>query len=102
MKQRRSGPRRLTVVLDSLQNELAPETLLADVQRAWPAAVGDAISSEARPTAERAGVLTVACSASVWAAELDLMAPAIHERLNGLLHEARIVRLRCVAVPPPT
>jgi len=99
VKQRRSGPRRLTVALDSLQTDLAPETLLADVQRAWPAAVGDAISSEARPTAERAGVLTVACSASVWAAELDLMAPALLERLNGLLREGRIVRLRCIAVP---
>jgi len=97
---RRSSPRRLAFALDALQNELAPETLLADVQRAWPAAVGDAVSAEARPTAERGGVLTVACSASVWAHELDLMAPAILERLNALLPDRRVVRLRCVAVPP--
>ena len=49
--------------------------------------------------AERGGVLTVSCSASVWAHELDLMAPAILERLNELLRDQRITRLRCVAVP---
>ena len=34
-------------------------------------------------------MLTVSCSASVWAQELDLMGPAIVERLNGLLERAR-------------
>jgi predicted nucleic acid-binding Zn ribbon protein len=87
------------VALDRIRDELAPETLLADVQRAWPDAVGAAIAAEAGPTAERAGVLTVSCSASVWAQELDLMAPAILERLNSRLRGARITRLRCVAVP---
>jgi predicted nucleic acid-binding Zn ribbon protein len=101
VSQHRSGPRRLAFALDALRDELAPETLLAEVQRAWPVAVGDAIGAEARPTTERGGVLTIACSASVWAHELDLMAPAILERLNALLQEGRIVRLRCVAVPPP-
>jgi len=66
----------------------------------WVTAVGDAVSAEARPASERAGVLTVACSASVWAHELDLMAPAILERLNALLRRGSITRLRCVAVPP--
>ena len=35
--------------------------------------------------------------ASVWAQELDLMAPTILERLNERLGERRITRLRCVA-----
>jgi hypothetical protein len=35
----------------------------------------------------------------VWAQELDLMGPAIVERLNSLLREGQISRLRCVAVP---
>ena len=65
-----------------------------------------AIAAEARPTTERGGVLTVSCSASVWAQELDLMAPAIVERLNGLLGGPRLERLRCVALRhervPPT
>jgi len=101
VSQHRPSPRRLAFALDALRDELAPETLLAEVQRAWPTAVGDAIGAEARPMRERGGVLTVACSASVWAHELDLMAPAILERLNALLRGRRIVRLRCVAVPPP-
>jgi predicted nucleic acid-binding Zn ribbon protein len=81
-----------------LADELAPETLLAEVQRVWPRAVGDAISAEAQPTAERGGVVTISCSASVWAQELDLMAPQIVARLNGSLARGSVQRLRCVAV----
>ncbi len=58
------------------------------------------IAAEARPVAERGGVLTVSCAASVWAQELDLMAPAILERLNSALGRGAIARLRCVATPP--
>jgi predicted nucleic acid-binding Zn ribbon protein len=83
-----------------LRDELAPQTLLAEVQRIWPAAVGTGIAAEAQPTSERGGVLLVSCSASVWAQELDLMAPMILERLNQALGAERLERLRCVAVPP--
>jgi predicted nucleic acid-binding Zn ribbon protein len=96
----RRSPRPLSFALDRVRDELAPATLLAEAQRAWLEAVGAMIAREARPTAERAGVLTVSCSASVWAQELDLMAPVLLERLNGLLAEPRITRLRCVTVPP--
>ena len=43
------------------------------MQSAWPAAVGEAIAREATPVAERSGVVTVACSSSAWAQELDLL-----------------------------
>jgi predicted nucleic acid-binding Zn ribbon protein len=89
----------MALALDQIRDELAPESLLADVQRAWRAAVGPAIAEEAQPTAERAGVVTVSCSASVWAQELDLMAPTILERLNHLLDSGQVSRLRCVALP---
>lgn len=95
----RRSPRPLALALEAVRDELAPETLLADVQRAWPEVVGAVIAAEAQPTAERGGVLTISCSAAVWAQELDLMAPAILGRLNGVLGEARVGRLRCVAVP---
>ena len=36
---------------------------------------------------------------SVWAQELDLMAPAIIERLGQLVGPGRVSRLRCVALP---
>lgn len=94
----RRSPRQMGAALNRLADDLAPETVLGDVQRAWPATVGPAIAGEAQPTAERGGVLTVSCSASVWAQELDLMAPQIIERLNGALGGAPIRRLRCVAV----
>jgi predicted nucleic acid-binding Zn ribbon protein len=97
----RRGPRALSHALGELREQLAPETLLADIQRAWPAAVGAVIAAEARPVAERNGALTVACSASVWAQELDLMGPAIIERLNEHLRAGHVSRLRCVAVGAP-
>ena len=96
----RSSPRRLTIALDQIRDELEPESLLGEVQRVWRGAVGSAIAQEAQPTAERGGVVTVSCSASVWAQELDLMAPAILERLNHALGAERLTRLRCVAIPP--
>jgi predicted nucleic acid-binding Zn ribbon protein len=43
-------------------------------------------------------VVTVSCAASVWAQELDLMAPQIIERLNAALDQGSVQRLRCVAV----
>ena len=99
MSKWRRSPRPLGLALDGVRDELAPDTLLAQVQRIWPAAVGEAIAAEAAPTSERAGVLTVSCSASVWAQELDLMGPAIVERLNTSLERGSVTRLRCVAMP---
>jgi predicted nucleic acid-binding Zn ribbon protein len=95
----RRSPRHAGLALDHLRGDLAPDTLLAEVQQAWRDAVGAAIAIEARPTRERGGVVTVSCSASVWAQELDLMAPAIIERLNQRLRAGQVSRLRCVAVP---
>jgi predicted nucleic acid-binding Zn ribbon protein len=94
----RRGPRPLSSALQVLRDDLAPATLLADVQRAWPEAVGPAVATQARPVAERGRVVTISCSGSVWAQELDLMAPAIIERLNGGLRAGEVTRLRCVAV----
>jgi predicted nucleic acid-binding Zn ribbon protein len=90
------SPRQLAGALESLASRLAPTTALAEVQGAWNEAVGEGISERARPIAERAGVLTIACESSVWAQELDLMNDAILERLNRHLRSTRIVRLRCV------
>ena len=94
----RRRPRSLESALTHLRDDLAPDTVLAAVQRVWSDTVGPGIAAEAQPTAERSGVLTVSCSASVWAQELDLMAPQILDRLNGMLPAAPIQRLRCVTV----
>jgi predicted nucleic acid-binding Zn ribbon protein len=100
MRSRRRSPRSVGLAIDRIRDELAPQTVLAEVQRVWPAAVGPAIAAEAQPSSERGGVLTVACSAAVWAQELDLMGPTIVERLNQALRGGQIDRLRCVALPP--
>lgn len=92
----RRAPRPLASAIVPLQEALAPATLLADLQRVWPAVAGDAIAREATPVAERGGVVTLACSASVWAQELDLMAPLLIERLNAAVSIGEVRRLRCV------
>lgn len=94
MKRRRS-PRPLAAALAPLQDSWAPDTVLAHVQRAWPQAVGDYIAAQARPVAERGGVLTVTCATGAWAQELDLMAPDLMARLNTLIGGDRVKRLRC-------
>jgi predicted nucleic acid-binding Zn ribbon protein len=95
----RRTPRQIAFALDKARDQWEPETLLAEIQRVWSDAVGPAISAEALPSNERGGVLTVSCSASVWAQELDLMGPSIVDRLNVLLRAGQIARLRCVTTP---
>jgi predicted nucleic acid-binding Zn ribbon protein len=97
----RRSPRSLEFALEGIRHDVAPESLLGDVQSVWSRAVGPVIAEQALPVSERGGVLTVSCAASVWAQELDLMGPVIIERLNNELRGERITRLRCVSTPPP-
>ena len=72
----RRAPRPLSLALGGLTDALAPATPLARVQQVWERAVGATIAAAGRPTAERDGVLTIACADAVWAAELELMGPS--------------------------
>lgn len=90
-------PRQIGTPLERLTRDWEPDSVLAEVQRIWEGVVGEAIAQEARPVGERTGVVTVACSASVWAQELDLMAPDIVESLNRGLRRGRVRRLRCTS-----
>jgi predicted nucleic acid-binding Zn ribbon protein len=94
---RRRAPRPLSGTLGRLERDWAPASLLADVQRVWDEAVGEALAREARPVAATAGTVTVACSSSLWAHELDLMSPVLIAGLNGALGADRVARLRCTA-----
>ena len=94
---RRRAPRPLGEPLEELKRRWAPRTLLGDVQRLWPEVVGEVVAREATPSGERAGVVTVTCASAVWAQELDLMGPAVVERLNAALGGERVTRLRCSA-----
>jgi predicted nucleic acid-binding Zn ribbon protein len=92
---RRTAPRTLAPALEGLTAAIAPATTLARVQAVWERTAGPSIGAAARPTAERDGVLTVGCTASVWAQELDLMAGALIPRLNAALGSEAIRELRC-------
>jgi predicted nucleic acid-binding Zn ribbon protein len=65
------------------------------VQEVWERVAGPAVALAASPTAERNGVLTVTCTAAVWAQELDLMANDLLARLNSALDGQPLRELRC-------
>nr|MDQ3588146.1 DUF721 domain-containing protein [Actinomycetota bacterium] len=78
-------PRHLSGALEAAVGDARPATLLARVQSAWPAAVGDVVAAETEPCAEREGVVTVACDSSLWASELELMGRELTASLNASL-----------------
>lgn len=96
----RRGPRRIGAALRDARAASAPETLLAGVQAAWLDVAGERVATEARPVFERDGVVTVACRKATWAQELDLLGPALLERLNaapGVAGRGRVAGLRFTA-----
>lgn len=64
---------------------VAPRTGLAVIQAAWAGTVGEQVATVATPVSERGGTLTIECSDSVWAQELDLMQEQLLERLRSEL-----------------
>ncbi len=99
---RRRGPRPVSHALDALTADLAPATLLAEVQRAWPDAAGTAFAPHSEPFSERDGEVTVACPQAVRAQELDLMSELVVERLNRALGRPAVRRLRVQARQAPS
>jgi len=97
---RRRAPRPLAASVQSAAAALQPPSLLGRVQAEWPPAVGAAVAGEAQPVSEREGSLTVACSSSLWASELELMEPELRASLNARLGGAAtggpVVALRFV------
>jgi predicted nucleic acid-binding Zn ribbon protein len=91
---RRSGPRSVSHALDALTAGLAPPTLLAEVQRAWPGAAGAVFAEAASPYAEKGGEVSVRCREAVLAQELALMAELVRGRLNEALGRPAVTGLR--------
>jgi predicted nucleic acid-binding Zn ribbon protein len=94
---RRRVPRPAGDALRAVLADAAPRTLLAEAQTAWSAVCGEAVAAEARPVAERDGVITVACRSSTWASELDLMQATLLERLNAAVSAGPVRGLRFTA-----
>ena len=84
-KRGRSDPQPLSVALEAVRARVAPATLLAATQEAWPRAVGARVAAEAEPVAEREGVITVACRSATWAQELDLLQVELRDRVAAEL-----------------
>jgi predicted nucleic acid-binding Zn ribbon protein len=79
----RRAPRPISSALSGVLARVAPKTPLAAAQRAWPRAAGAAIAAESEPVSERGGVLTIACSSSTWAEQLNLLQDDLLERLRA-------------------
>jgi predicted nucleic acid-binding Zn ribbon protein len=77
--------RPLAAAIGRLRSELAPPTLLAQVQERWHEAVGDGVAREAEPVFERDGVVTVSCRSATWASELSMLSNGLLARINELL-----------------
>jgi predicted nucleic acid-binding Zn ribbon protein len=98
---RRRAPRPVGQALDALTASVAPRTLLAEVQRAWPGAAGPLFATAARPTRadEADGTVTVRCTQAVLAQELDLMSELVRGHLNEALGRPAVNRLRIQVGP---
>lgn len=86
---KRRDPRLLSAALGDLQSQLAPVTLLAEVQRLWPEIAGPALAAHARPVSERDGEISFECDSSSWAHELTLMAGSLVTRFEDALPGSR-------------
>jgi predicted nucleic acid-binding Zn ribbon protein len=98
---RRLAPRALSVALDGVVRDVAPQTLLARVQAAWTEVAGERLAAAAAPVSEHDGVVTVACQSGVWAHELDLLAPDLLRGLEGALGGRLVTKLRFVVGSSP-
>jgi predicted nucleic acid-binding Zn ribbon protein len=95
--QRPRQPRQLGDSLARVIARTAPQTLLAEIQAAWPEACGEAIAAASEPVAERQGTVTIACSSGAWAQELEFMQDDLLTRLEAVVGEGRIGGLRFTA-----
>ncbi len=93
---RRAGLRPFDAALQAAAGRAAPAGLLARVQACWPEVAGAALAAEASPVSEHGGRLTLNCRSAVWAQELELLAPDLLERLNGVLAEGDVAPLKAL------
>jgi predicted nucleic acid-binding Zn ribbon protein len=98
---RRLAPRALSAALEGVVRDVAPDTLLARVQAVWGEVAGARLAEAATPTAERDGVVTIACESGAWAQELDLLGPDLLGGLERALGARSVTKLRFVVGSGP-
>jgi hypothetical protein len=91
-------PTPLADALEAVGEELGlPEPgLVASLNDRWPEVVGATVAEHARPRSLRAGLLTIAVDAPLWATQLRYLEQEIRARLTEIsgrdsVHEVRIV-----------
>ena len=84
-----TGPSFPEPIGEGVRRELkrfGPTGAMAEIVRAWPGVVGEAIARNAWPArVSRDGTLHVATSSSAWAFELGLLEPDMRARLSTAL-----------------
>ncbi|MDQ5895764.1 MAG: hypothetical protein QG596_2025 [Actinomycetota bacterium] len=91
---RSPSPRKLGDLLGGFRQDVSPQTPLGAVQSVWDQVVGERIAAVTEVIEEREGVVTVACSNTVWTQELELMAPRITASLRDELGASGPEKLR--------
>ena len=91
---RRRAPRSLAFAVERVAAGLEPAATIARVQGCWADAVGEQVAKVAQPVSERDGAVTVACESSLWANELQMMAPDLLAKLNAALPDRELGELR--------
>lgn len=95
---RRGRERPIADAVMRLAESLAPQTPLSKVERAWSSVVGEAMAAHSRPAALKGSLLTVECSGSVYAQELDLQSRRVLSKLSDELSGIVVERIRFVVV----
>jgi predicted nucleic acid-binding Zn ribbon protein len=85
---RRSAPRPAAEALRLARQRAVPKTRLAALQAAWGGVVGAQLAERAQPVSERARKVTIECTDTVWAQELDLMQGELLDRLRARLGDS--------------
>ncbi len=73
-----------------------PEVLSAACRAAWALSVGDATLRASRAVALTDRTLTVAVQDARWKRQLEVLAPQILFRLNGLLRQPLVTRIHII------
>ena len=93
---RRTAPRPLRLALERASREAEPAGALAALQSRWEELVGPVVAAESHPASEREGAVTVACSSSLWAQELELLGPELLARIAASPGTVAVRSLRFV------
>ena len=93
---RRGRERPIADAVMRLAESLAPQTPLSKVERAWPIVVGTAMAAHSKPASLKGSLLTVECSGSVYAQELELQSRRVITKLSEELAAQVVERIRFV------